>query len=182
MEKVGDILSSAGHALGDRREVDIVLHLDRDAERLGQLVHESRLVPARQVVGIAELPGVRVECARCGRDDMDEVTDLEFDRFCRLGERSVDGLNRVRPGSAGCPVRSAGDHPVGDVGNHGVDPGRRDVHRADVRGAWIHLVQLRRAAAGARPDRYDEASLFQASEQLRSSRLGEAGQPADLGT
>jgi hypothetical protein len=94
----------------------------------------------------------------------------------------VDGLNRVRPGSAGCPVRPAGDHPAGDVGNHGVNPGRRDVHRANVGRAGIHLVKLRRAAPGARPDRYDETSFFQASEQLRGSGLGEAGQPPDLGT
>ena len=71
-----EVLVSSGRAeplLGDGDEVDVVLVLDRHGQRGREFVEEAGGVPAGQVRGVAQPPGVGVEGA--GRAD-DEPVDV----------------------------------------------------------------------------------------------------------
>ena len=59
-EEVRDVAGGAHAPLGDRREVDVVLHQDARADLLPQAVEQTGALPPRDVAGVLEAVGVGV--------------------------------------------------------------------------------------------------------------------------
>lgn len=176
---------AAGRAqplFGHGGEVDVVLVLDRHRQGRGEFVEQGRGVPAREVGGVAQAAGVRVEGAGGADDEPVDVVAGEarglHGAVEGVGDLADDGLGG--PPSRGLELERT-HRAAGDVGDGGEDALGSDVESGGVRGRRIDLVQLGVGAGsslgGAGGE--DEAGRFEAGEQLGGGRLGEAGELAD---
>src|SRR5690349_5702380 len=138
------VLAGVADALpGDRGQVDVVLDLQRYADRGGQLLEQMRRVPAGQVGRVPQAAGRRVETTR--RTDRDPVQAFAIQ--ARLAGCALDRFDHPVDRALGAAARRGqlvlADHLAGQVRHCGPDPGRRDVEAGDVRDAAVDLVQLR---------------------------------------
>lgn len=160
------VLRRALVLLGDGGEIDVVLDGDRGAEDLGQLGEQGARVPARQVRGVPELTGVRVDGAggadHGGRDVVVAEPGPSQGAVESLGDELGGAVAHVVGDGDGLDTAAAA-LGAGDVGDHGGDPGgvRGDGH--DVGGAGVDLVQhgVRPRAAGLAARGAHQAHRFQ---------------------
>lgn len=176
---------AAGRAealLGDRGEVHVVLVPDRHRQGRRQLLEEGGGVPAGQVLGVAQRPGVGIEGSRGGDDDAVEGGALEPGVLDGPAEGPGDPVDG--PGALGVRELVAADHLAGEIGDGRDDAARGDVQSGDVGGARVDPVQLgvgSGAAAGGAGG-HDQPGGLEAGQQLGGGGLGEPGEPADPGT
>ena len=173
-----------GPHLGDRDQVDVVVHEQRHPDLVGELVEQVGVVPAGQVPGVPQPAVHRVEGARGA--DGEPVQPAAGDPGGGGGavDRVQDMGDRVGAGPARRRQLVLAHGPAGDVGDGGQDPGRRDVEGDDVGGVRVDGVQL-----GARPRTAvrvaagdDQAGVGQPGQQLSGGGLGQPGELAEPAT
>src|SRR5918995_2522028 len=174
-DHVVDVAGRAVRALGDRRQVHVVLDRHGAAELLAKTVAEPA-VPARQVEHVSHVAGCGIDHARRPEDDVGHVGH----RDARLAGHRADGVahhsDRIvgLGGGAGHPAADLTGH-VGDGGDHGV---RRHVDAHAVRTSGTDGIELgaRPPACRAGADDLDQAAFLQAGHQLARGDLRQAGE------
>lgn len=179
------VAGGAQPLLGQGDQVDVVLVVARRRQGGRQLVQQRGGVPARQMGGVAEAAGVRVERARGGYHRPVEVPAGQSRRLHRPVQGVGDLLDDGHGGAAGRGGQFVtADGAAGDVGDGRADPVRVHVQRGGVRGGRVHGVEpgarARAALRGAGGE--DQPGRLQTGQELGGGRLGQAGELADPGT
>src|SRR5690606_21366768 len=174
------LLVAPGVALGDRREVDVVLDADADTQDVLEVAAQVLARPA------GELADER-DVARAGRDgrlDADDggrdARDRDAGRRARLVARGAD--------VGGCrAVGARDDRRLAESAPERVHDARADAVRHDVESEPDEHVRAYGVLGGlgpARPldgpGRLDEAALLEPCDDLRGGRPRDARAVADL--
>ncbi len=183
-DEVGVVPGRSPALLGEGDQVDVVLVRARHRQRGGEFVEQRRGVPAGQVGGVAQAPGVRVEGARGADDQAVEVGAGQS----RRPHRAVQGVGDL-PDDGGAAAAAGGgqlvaaDRAAGEVGDGGADPPAGDVEPGDVGGGRVDPVQpgARAGTALGGAGGQDQSGGLQAGQELGGGRFGQSGEPADPG-
>jgi hypothetical protein len=163
--------------LADRRGGRVVLHQDRQADRLGQTLVEVIAAPAAQVRGSVLATAAVAARARPHQADAEAAGPVHagaVDQHVHVRDQAVEEL--VAAGARGSRPGHPGDHAAGLAGEHigrrvlvevdaDRDPGRRvePQHRAGL------------AAGGGAAGLDDQALLEQPADRHGHRGLGQAG-------